>query len=176
MHAWDLGCAWKEKQLNYVCCLLDAADPAVQIVAGLEPEATNVMLQMLAAAAQSGDSNAAVQAVLRRQALETGSGRAQQAGLRPEAAAGAAQCSSDDDEVEAVVFARLDNLLPALSRRMGEAQAALADSGPAVPGSQEALAQCSRVQAVAQVRLCFAQVDWDDGWLSLACQLQQLVT
>jgi hypothetical protein len=69
--------------------------------------------------------------------------------------------------VEAVVFARLDNLLPALSRRMGEAQAALAGSGAAVPGSQEALAQCGRVQAIAQVDLCCAGVDQEDCCLSL---------
>lgn len=141
----------------------------LQIVAGLEPEATNTMLQMLAAAVQQGDSAAAVQAVLGRLAepanaasgaagVSTDGGSSRHRALTAPTAGGlrdqglVGDAGSADEDAAPVVFARLDNLLPALGRKMEEARQVLTGTGAAV-GSAEAWARCGKVQAIAQVRL-----------------------
>lgn len=115
------------------------ARPA-KIIAGLEPEATNAMLQMLAAAATGGrppKSTAGPRSTASRYAPPPG------AGPRSSADSEAGQEAGEPE----VVFARADSLLPALSRRCGEVRAALA--GAAAPGSREALALCDQVAAIA---------------------------
>lgn len=139
----------KEAKTSYLTKLLDAISGALgqpvparpsRIIAGLEPEATNAMLQMLAAAATGGGGG--------KGACAPGS-----AARRYAPPAGAGRGSSTDDEAgqEAeepeVVFARADGLLPALSRRCADARAALATG--AAPGSREALALCDQVAAIA---------------------------
>ncbi len=137
----------KEAKLSYLTKLVEAISSTLgqpvparpsKIVAGLEPEATNAMLRMLAGAA-TGTSN--------RGGPTMGSAAsryAQPAGL-------AAHCSADSEAglgAEAsVVFRRVDNLLPALARQCSEARSTLAAG--AAPGSRDALALVEQVAGIA---------------------------
>lgn len=120
----------------------------MQIVAGLEPEATNIMLQMLAAAAQRGPPAAALVAGKQPVAAALAGPSAGTA-----AAAGGDGADAEGEGARAaphVAFARqpLDRLLPALARQLAEARSSLS-GGAAAPGGQEALARCQAVQEVA---------------------------
>jgi hypothetical protein len=66
-------------------------------------------------------------------------------------AANSAGSSEGQEDETPVVFARVENLLPALSRRMEEARRVLARED-AAPGSAKALAQCSIVHELSQAR------------------------
>ena len=149
----------KDAKSSYLSKLLDAISGALgqpvparlsKIIAGLEPEATNTMLQMLAAAATGGSapkSTASPRGAASRYAPPPGASRGPRSSSDSEA--------GQDAEQPEVVFARADNLLPALSRRCAEARAALA--GGAAPGSQEALALCDQVAAIAADAAVLAQ-------------------
>lgn len=138
----------KEAKLSYLTKLVEAiastlgepvpARPS-KVVAGLEPEATNAMLRMLAAAAAGGSirSGAAPSSAASRYAQPAG------LGARSSADSEAGQGAEEPH----VVFHRVDNLLPALARQCGEARATLAAG--AAPGSRAALALCEQVAGIA---------------------------
>lgn len=141
----------KDAKLRYLEKVVSAVGAATalpvparpsKILAGLEPEATNVLLQMLAAAASGQDNSSG--AVQTQFAAATAS--------RP--APSTSRSTSDDSEAGAapVVFSsgglKLQALLPALARRVDEARISLTAAG-AAPGSVAALQQCDQVAAIA---------------------------
>lgn len=143
----------KEARLAYLERLFAAISGALgqpvparpsKVVAGLEPERTNEALQLLAAAAARGSTGHAAQAA---QGAAPGGPARYAAPTSP--ARQPPPLPSADEAGPPVVFAPLENLLPALAWQVAEARAAL--SGADAPtSSQEALACCERVQAVGQ--------------------------
>ena len=133
----------KEAKLRYLAKLVEAiastlgepvpARPS-KVVAGLEPEATNVMLRMLAAAATGGGKRADPAPT------SAASRYVQTAGL-------GAHSSTDSEAGQGPEEPSVDNLLPALARQCSEAGSTLATA--AAPGSQAALALCEQVAGIA---------------------------
>lgn len=116
-----------------------------KVVAGLEPEQTNQLLQMLAAAARTHAAGGASATATPAAAMPA----AAPASASRYAPAAEDRAGADDGEGAPVVFARpkLDALLPALARRVAEARAARGGGGP------DAGATLQQVDQVAGIAL-----------------------
>lgn len=124
------------------------------------------MLQLLAAATQrhaaGGTSSGGARSAAQSGNVQASEGQQHSVSTRSSAALPALPPEDDgglDHGAEGstpVVFARLDNLLPALARKMGEARAALQGAAPPA-GSQEALDCCATVAAIAYDAAALAQ-------------------